>query len=283
MPKFTKEVLTEGVYLTGDGKGGRKLEFIPKKRIDHWAKQHKLMVEAGLKIPAPDLHADDEDPNKYINSEGSKSNYGFWEHLSLGEKIDPDTGDTLATLNGIIDVPVQADADRIGTSVKETSIYAKAKFVDGTGRVWEDVLTHISPCTKPIEPGQKNFSPIEEHDLSIAMSMSHRISMDMNLGNVSEMIGSDSMPSSDLYTMLKTVAGLSIPEGTTMDRLEQALLAALKQKQLSEQNGEGGSVTKPPKDSIVSQVPIVMSSNTNQGANQPVSYTHLTLPTNREV
>ena len=262
--KFKKEILTEGLYVTGDGKGGRQVSFIPQKRIAHWASQHAKMVEAGLKVPAPELHSEGENPNKYQTEVGSKSNYGFWEQLSVGEKEED--GVVLATLNGVIDVPVEDDAKKIGNSVQETSIYAKDKFVDGTGRVWEDVLVHIAPCTKPIEPGQKNFEPVAEGDLSIAMSMSHRIAMN-DMGAVGEMLNSDQVASDDLQSMLASVAGLSIPKGVSLDQLEQALLAALRQKQLSEQNGDGGSVTQPPKDSIVSQVPVVMSTNTNQGAN----------------
>ena len=262
--KFTKEILTEGLYVTGDGKGGRQVSFIPQKRIAHWAAQHAEMVKAGLKVPAPELHSEGENPNKYQTEVGSKSNYGFWEQLSVGQKEED--GVMLTTLNGVIDVPVEDDAKKIGNSVQETSIYAKDKFVDGTGRVWEDVLVHIAPCTKPIEPGQKNFEPVAEGDLSIAMSMSHRIAMN-DMGAVGEMLNSDQVASNDLQSMLASVAGLSIPKGVTLDQLEQALMAALRQKQLSEQNGDGGSVTKPPKDSIVSQVPVVMSTNTNQGAN----------------
>lgn len=267
MAKFEKEILTEGLYVTGDGKGGRQVSYVPKKRIQHWASQHKKMVEAGLKIPAPEMHADDENPNKYAVAIGSKSNFGFWDQLSLGE-VEKD-GELLTTLNGVLDVPVDEDADRIGTSVQETSVYVKDKFVDGTGKVWEDVLVHIAPCTKPIEPGQKNFSRIEQGDLSIAMSMSHRLPISMaEMGSVNDMLESDIAPSNDLKEMLMTVVGIAIPDNCSMDQLESVLLAALRQKQLSEQSGEGGSVTKPPKDSVISQVPIVMSSNTNQGASQ---------------
>ena len=258
--KFNKEILTEGLYVTGDGKGGRQVSFIPQKRIAHWAAQHAEMVKAGLKIPAPELHSEEENPNKYQTGVGSKSNFGFWEQLSVGQKEE--NGVTLATLNGVVDVPVESDAEKIGKSVQETSIYAKDKFVDGTGRVWKDVLVHIAPCTKPIEPGQKNFEAVPEGDLSIAMS--HRVAM--NMGDVNEMLESEEVASADLQTMLASVAGISIPDGVSLAQLEQALLAALRQKQLSEQNGDGGSVKKPPKDSIVSQVPVVMSTNTNQGA-----------------
>lgn len=275
MPKFTKEILTSGLYVTGDGKGGRQTTFIPKSRIEHWAKQHKEMVEAGLKIPAPDLHSEDENPNKYFgNASGSKSNFGFWETLSLGERKD-DKGNVVAVLNGTIDVPVDSDADKIGNTVQETSIYAKDEFVDGTGRVWKDVLTHISPCTQPIEPGQKNFEPVAQGDLSIAMSMGHCIAMADPTAMMDEpTMGESQMASDDLQTMLADVAGLSIPKGVSVEMLETYLLTALRQKKLSEQSGEDGSVSKPPKNSIVTKVPVVMSSNTNQGAtNTPAAPT----------
>ena len=269
MPKFEKEILTEGLYVTGDGNGGRKVSFIPEKRIKHWIEQHRLMTEAGLKVPAPEAHADDEDPRKYVVDTGSKSNFGFWESLSLGEKIGPN-GERLAVMKGELDVPVQSDADRIGTSVQETSIYAKDKFVDGTGKEWNDVLVHISPCVKPIEPGQSNFVKIEDNDLAIAMSSSHRIAM--NMTDVNSMLGNDDSDydMKSLSQLLKDVAGVCIPDNVSPEELHKALMAALQQKQLSDSHtdGDGGTVTTPPKDSKISQVPIVMATNQNSQQNQ---------------
>jgi hypothetical protein len=66
----------------------------------------------------------------------------------------------------------------------------------------------------------------------------------------------------NLEKMLAEVAGISLPENTPDEKLRECLMLALKQKYLSEQNNrKGGSVNSPPSDSIVNEVPIVMSTN----------------------
>jgi hypothetical protein len=256
--KFKKQILTEGLYLVGDGKGGRKATFVTKDRINHWVNQHKAMRNAGLNIPAPEFH----DP-KAVPSEqpvGSKSNYGFWESLEQDQ-----TEDGLVAMNGVLDAPHEEDAEKIGKTVRETSIYAVPKFVDGHGNEWEDVLTHIAVVTKPIEPGQKNFESVGD---ATAVSMSHRLPLAMSTVNSLLYNDEDNANPDDLCEMLKEVAGLAVPKGISPEQLPQALLAALQQKQLSEKHREGGTVSKPPKNSELHEVPVAMSTNQTQGTAQ---------------
>jgi hypothetical protein len=255
MARFKKKILSEGLWVTGDGKGNRRVEVITSDRIKHWAEQHAEMRKAGLKVPAPEWHDPKATPETEVK--GSKSNYGFWEELTVN------AGDDGASLEGYLDVGDRSDAEKIGNSVRETSIYAVPEFIDGTGRVWKDVLAHVAVVTNPIEPGQSNFEPVsDEHHL--ALSMSHRvpIAMDtMNEMNAMLSPAGEANPN-DLYKMLEEVAGISIPQGTPAEQLAQALLAALQQKQLSEaKNREGGTVTNPPKDSQLHEVPVTMSNN----------------------
>jgi len=253
--KFEKQILTEGLYVTGDGKGGRQVQLIDRNRIKHWTEQHYEMRKDGLNIPAPELHDPKAVPTTAMG--GSKSNFGFWEEMSLVDSTDSE-GNSVKALNGILDVPVDDDAKRIGKSVKETSIYAVPEFIDGTGKVWKDVLTHVAVVTKPIEPGQKNFVPL---DGALALSMSHRLPISMDMNMMSQILDDGDANPDDLYQMLEQVAGISIPRGTSPDELQRALLAALAQKKLSEQARDGGTVTKPPKDSQLHEVPVVMSNN----------------------
>lgn len=156
--KFKKQILRPGVYFVNDGNNGRRLEYITAERLEHWASQHKKMVEAGLHVPAPAIHKKEAEPTNSLKT--SKDNFGWWEQIEF-------TGDAL---EGVVDIPVKSDQERIGKTVKEVSIYAKPKFIDGLGNEWKDVLTHIAIVTNPIEPNQKNFEKVEDGSLSVAMS-----------------------------------------------------------------------------------------------------------------
>lgn len=156
--KFKKQILRPGVYFVNDGNNGRRLEYITAERLKHWADQHKKMVSAGLHVPAPAIHKKEAEPTNSLKT--SKDNYGWWEQIEF-------TGNAL---EGVVDIPVKSDQERIGKTVKEVSIYAKPKFIDGLGNEWKDVLTHIAIITNPIEPNQKNFEKVEDGSLSIAMS-----------------------------------------------------------------------------------------------------------------
>ena len=256
--KFKKEILQEGLYVVSDGKGGRAVQLLDRNRFDHWVKQAKAMKDAGLNIPAPDFHDPKAVPGERV---GSKSNYGFWEDLTLVDTVDS-SGNAVKAMEGFLDVPNEDDAKKIGTSVRETSIYAVPEFIDGHGNVWKDVLTHIAVVTKPIEPGQKNFIR-DNGELAISMSQHLPISM----SDVPNMVMTDSEVNvDDLYELLEKVAGICIPR-TSPELMASALLNALRQKQLSEKNrGAGGTMSKPPEGSELYEVPVVMSNNNDSAA-----------------
>jgi hypothetical protein len=270
MPKFEKEILTPGLYAVSDANGNRHAKVITKDMISHWVKQHNEMRKSGLNIPAPAYH--DKDAIPVGKPASSKDNFGFWEELK-----QDDTG----KLIGVLDVPLESDAERIGKTVKETSIFAVPKFVDGLGREWNNVITHIACCTQPIEPGQNNFKPANNE---LAIAMSHRIiSMAVDdfastlTGNVNDLEdnaqGSDSVQkpvnTTDVFVLLEKVAKIKLPPNISDGDFREALVAALLQKQLSEgNNSNGGTVLKPPPKSEISEVPVVMSVNQQNGGTQ---------------
>lgn len=267
MPKFEKEILTPGLYAVSDAKGNRHAKVITKQMIGHWVKQHNEMRKSGLNIPAPSYHDKSAIPENKPGS--SKDNFGFWEELKQ---------DDSGKLVGVLDVPLESDAERIGKTVRETSIFAVPKFIDGLGREWNNVITHIACCTQPIEPGQENFKPANNE---LAIAMSHRIiSMGVEdfasslTGNVNDLEdksdngnGQQMINTTDVFTLLEKVAKIKLPPNISDDDFREALVAALLQKQLSEgNNSSGGSVLKPPPKSEISEVPVVMSVN-QQGGN----------------
>lgn len=266
MPKFEKEILTPGLYAVSDAKGNRHAKVITKDMIGHWVKQHNEMRKSGLNVPAPAYHDKSAVPDNKPMS--SKDNFGFWEELKQDES---------GKLIGVLDVPLESDAEKIGRTVRETSIFAVPKFVDGLGREWNNVITHIACCTQPIEPGQENFKPTNNE---LAIAMSHRIiSMGVEdfsstlTGNVNDLEDNNAgdnqqmINTTDVFVLLEKVAKIKLPPNTSGEDFQEALVAALLQKQLSEgNNSSGGSVLKPPPKSEISEVPVVMSVN-QQGGN----------------
>jgi hypothetical protein len=166
MPLVTKKILTPGKYYVsvpaGNGKWKRALQDITKERIKSWVDKFTAMVQAGFKVPAPWTHVTNLQPmtdeqitelKKKEEAEGSRLNAGFWGNLFQDQD---------GALFGTVDVPLEDDHKRVGTTVQETSVFAPTIFTDGTGKVWEDALTHIALVTNPIEAGQENFKRLEE-------------------------------------------------------------------------------------------------------------------------
>lgn len=274
MPVFEKEIVTEGMYVTGDGKGGRQVSVVDRNRMNHWVSQHTKMIESGLKIPGPEAHIEkfkpvnpEKEPEKAEDIIGSKSNYGFWKKLWVDDATDNE-GNEVKVLKGLIDVEHETDADIVGTKVQETSIFGE-NFVDGDGVLWEDSLAHIALVTKPIEKGQKNFVRVDDDQYSI--SMSHRLPIVMDQVILNSLSPEGNVNTDDLYELLEKVAGVAIPKETSTVDLPVALKLALQQKHLSEQRRKGGTVTDPPNNSQVNEVPVVMSNNQTQTAAKTTS------------
>ena len=276
MPKFQKEIVRSGFYVVNSDKG-KKVQLITPERLNHWSSQMEKMREAGLDITAPAMHTkkavpeDRQDPARWSHSdEGSKSNYGFWESPSITDS-QSDSGNPVKALSAVIDVPLQKDAEKVGNTVKSTSVCVVPEFIDGKGRIWKDVITHIYVGNDTIEPNQKNFKELGNAEI-ISMSNYWEMNAATNQELAQHLLETDygnpateqvTRTGDDLVQLLASVAGVYIPRGTSAAELPEALQLALKQKELSEQNRDGGTVDKPPKDAYLTQVPVVMSNNQN--------------------
>ncbi len=129
--RYKKDVIRTGRWHVKDG---RVLAVTPS-RMDHWVKQFKLMREAGLRVAAP-----------FDHSKASVDNAGFVTDLWR-------EGDTLYAQMDI----EAGNEPKIGTSIREVSVAVDSMLRDGTGKVWEDVISHIAPVTEPVVPGQGAF------------------------------------------------------------------------------------------------------------------------------
>jgi hypothetical protein len=231
MPKYIKKVLKAGRYLvnTLDGKE-RKEESYSPERLQHFADQYNEMHEAGLKVPSPWSHDQNGPVVKKEDLANSKNNAGWWNLF-----VDKD-GD----LSGEVDVPLKEDSKRIGTTVKEVSPLIRKKFVDGSGRIWEDVITHVALVTHPIQAGQDEFKPVANaEEVSIAMScyLGPLDDEDSSATDPSQDKSGDPKtdntgdPKSEPYSVTDALkclrgAGIDLPEDTMPDNLIERIVVA---------------------------------------------------------
>ncbi|OGT57675.1 MAG: hypothetical protein A3E01_02755 [Gammaproteobacteria bacterium RIFCSPHIGHO2_12_FULL_63_22] len=144
--EFRKHILNAGTY-----RAPKRTIRITPERIRHWCEQFDRMSQAGLQIPVPWGHVNST-PRTPDEEEfwSSKYNAGFVKSLKTDE-----AGRLLAEL----EIPLEEDARRVGTVVREVSPEICDRFRDGSGNVWEDVITHVALVNMPVAAGQENFEP----------------------------------------------------------------------------------------------------------------------------
>tara|TARA_R100000406_G_scaffold11504_2_gene7435 strand:- start:32327 stop:33613 length:1287 start_codon:yes stop_codon:yes gene_type:complete len=258
--RFKKPIVTTGVY-TIPGDVPRKVK-INQERLAHWKAQFDKMKEAGVSVPAPWNHSKEALPMS-VGNDGtlprSDINAGWWDKLWVED----------GTLWGELDVPQSADAVKIGTNVKETSIYVRPDFEDGSGNKWQDSLMHIALVTHPIENGQGNFTPVGDES-GLAISMSH-LTEPLEMASpekAEEQVSSNPVGVSPdrensqngvpaLLEALRAVM-IDLPEDTNDTNFMERLLVALRQKKASE-HPEDKSVSKPPEGAKEQPAPVAMS------------------------
>ena len=260
--RFKKPIVTTGVYsIPGDIP--RKVE-VTESRLSHWASQFGKMKKAGISLPAPWNHSKDAFPMSTGNDgtlPRSDINAGWWDKVWVENN----------TLWGEVDVPSNEDAVKIGTNVKESSIYVRPSFTDGAGNEWKDSLMHIALVTHPVENGQGNFEPVD-HGLALAMSqLTEPLSMASpekaeEQINATDNVGPGESKDSQVQGMkgmleLLRAVQIDLPEDTNEVNFMERLMVALRQKKTSEQP-EDQSVTTPPEGAKEQPAPVAMSQET---------------------
>lgn len=233
MPRFAKEILSQGTYEVSTQQGRRKVD-ITVEDLEKYAETGTKMLKSGIKISAPWKHITNgqfvspieqvvENPDPSINA-------GFWDtfYVSLNDK-------GTKSLYGFIDAPGSLDqpdtpAYKVSRTVKDTSIGVLPNFKDGRGFDWgSHAIAHIALPLDPVEPGQSNFVPLPEGKEYLTIAMSRMVSS-MSGTNLSEVL-----------TLLKE-RGIELPADTTVETILDRLKVALMQKPA----GSNPISTKPP-------------------------------------
>lgn len=229
MPKFKKVIATPGTYQGTDMVNGGKAEQKQDvARLKAYAEKFNQMRAAGLEVPAPAKHLlnivpvkSDDDVTK-ASMVGSKANYGFWEKLEVNAD---------GALEGIVDVPLAEDAERIGKTVLATSPMIHSEWTDGNGKVWKDVITHIALVNQPIEAGQTNFVPVLAMAHSMGFDELKIVALggspddDTTIGGSKEGINAKTATVKDALAILKQ-CGLTLPPDTTPENLVEYIVVA---------------------------------------------------------
>jgi len=252
MPTFRKQVLTKGVYNVKTPTG-RKMTPITEEYIQKTCDTANKMIEAGIRIPAPFAHKDDDGvyPSPLLADDidaktakkkrwSSDINGGFWNKFETNEDGE---------LIGEVEVD-ESVAEKVGNTIKETSVFVLPEWTDGEGREWENALYHVAMVTNPVESGQDNFEELKETpELAVAMSfaMSDEINSsleDTNTNKITELIG-----------LLSERLNIALPGDTSPDNFFDRLVTVL----LNINQEEVEDITTPQKGSSPESSPVIMS------------------------
>lgn len=250
MVKFEKTIVQEGKFRQWN-EHTKKYEMVDvtSDRLEKLRSNFKKQLDLGMKIPAPwkhDFNITTLTTGDNGLLEDSTVNAGFWESLEIKTLPNGKKG-----LVGVIDVPgdpkdAKTPAGKVGTSVKDTSIYTRKNLPVTSGvdkeQFIDEGLMHIALVTHPIELGQENFKLLNENDLHLVMS---NMVTDDEPGEQTE-TEEESEDSSSLLPQLiddlKNVCKLFLPATTSIDNLAENLSIAVGQYKLM--NSEDGSGAK---------------------------------------
>jgi len=268
MPTFKKKIVTPKVYNARSiFKGGREITPLTKDRIAKMADTANRMLKAGLKIPAPFAHNDENKivPKPLANDkEGSWNaaiNGGYWKKF----EVDPVDGG----LVGILEAPgteedLNTPAGKIGKTIQETSILVLPKWKDGEGRNWEEALWHVALVDgKSVESNQKNFERVEDQELALAMSFGMADAVDTSDANPADQGKNDIASIPKIRELLSSKLGIDLPDDTSesnvLDRM-LTVLTAIKTKE------EEGDMSSQPEGTEAPSSPIAMSDEISKEA-----------------
>ena len=266
MTKFRKTIVKPSVYRVNT-KEGKQIRAVSSEFLKEVCGNTKKMMEAGIKIPAPYAHKDENGvyPGPLLEQDGkevdaktlepkvwsSDINAGFWDNFELDEE----------SIAGVLESP----NDDIGETIKDTSIYVDPEFTDGLGRTWKNVIRHVALVTNPVEPYQDNFTRIseDEHALAMSFSMADEVG-----GQTTEAPVSSGGDISAIVRLMEEKFGIAFPGNTSDSNFLDRLLTVLTSIP-NEEEGEDG-LTGKPKGSEVQSSPIIMA-NENKNTQEDVN------------
>jgi hypothetical protein len=260
MSKFRKTIVKPSVYRVNT-KEGKQIRAVSSEFLKEVQENTKEMMEAGIKVPAPYAHKDENGvyPGPILEQDGetvdaktlkpvvwsSDFNAGFWDKFDLDD----------TSIAGVLDSP----NDDIGETIKDTSIYVDPEFTDGLGRTWKNVIRHVALVTNPVEPHQDNFTKIAEgeHSLAMSFSMVDEVGGEGSVAAPDQNNASSGGEVSAIVKLMSDKFGIEFPGDTSESNFIDRMLTVLTSIPNEEEGDEG--FTGKPKGAQTQSSPVIMA------------------------
>lgn len=143
-----KDVIGPGTVWYNDLKTGEpRKSVVTPERVKYWHDRGNEMLAAGLTVPVPCEH--DFQATPMTPAEKLLNNAGWVKEYKIKD----------SRLVSVIDVPDEKLAQQLPTTVKWTSPWFST-FTDGTGKKWENVISHLALTTRPRVVDQAPFPSV---------------------------------------------------------------------------------------------------------------------------
>lgn len=165
-----KEVIRPGTYWYRDQETGqpRKLVVTPEL-TRYWHEQGNAMLANGLTVPVPVEHDFNAHPmtpaEKLLNNAGWIDGYFF-------KKVKNRDGTEVDALFSKVDIKDEELRKKLPHTIKWTSPWINS-FVDGNGKEWKNVISHLALTTRPRIIEQEPFGSV-----AAALSMAEEVKVD---------------------------------------------------------------------------------------------------------
>lgn len=157
-----KEVIRTGkhVYIGHDGRPA--VLDTTKDKIDHYFNSGNAMLAAGIPIPVPLEHQPTATPMNAMDRAAHlvRHNVGETKRYERDTIKDPTTGEDIHRVLSVLDIKDPQIAGKVKDgSVRWCSPWISS-FVDGAGKAWNEVISHIALTTRPRIHAQQAFENI---------------------------------------------------------------------------------------------------------------------------
>lgn len=157
-----KEIIRTGKHVYLDEAGRPAILDVSPEKINHYHQSSTAMLAAGLPIPVPLEHQPTATPMNAADKAAGmvRNNGGEAKRFEIDKIKDPKTGEDIHRLIGVLDIHDEEIAGKIKNgSVKWVSPHINS-FVDGKGKEWNEVVSHIALTTRPRIHQQSPFESI---------------------------------------------------------------------------------------------------------------------------
>ena len=134
---FEKELLRVGRWVHPAKKF---ILEVTRERLARWVRNFRRMLEKGISVPVP-----------YGHSYDARDNAGFVRDMRV-------EGDRLV---GVLEIPREEDAARLGAVATDVSVSVNPDFADGQGERYGEVIEHVAITNYPVVAGQANFVALD--------------------------------------------------------------------------------------------------------------------------